>query len=62
MILKASPFVPFKCTVRGDEQKSKHDYENNADLRNLCNVMPQIVNNRGIHVATEANCILLWDE
>ena len=54
---ETTPFVPLKYTMTGEEQKEDSNQNNSADLRDLKEVVPEIVNGGSIEVAAERNGI-----
>lgn len=59
VVLETAPLVPFKSTVRKDEEENDSDDDDCANLGNLDKVTAEIVNHRGIDLIAEGDRGLL---
>lgn len=57
---KATPLVPLKDEMTGEEQEEDCDQNDCPDLRDLEEIIPEVVDGGSIETAAERNAVLCW--
>jgi hypothetical protein len=61
MALDSAPPVPLKGAVARDEEQGEQDQDEGSDFRGFCEVVGEVVDNRGVHTVAKREGVLLWD-
>jgi hypothetical protein len=59
VVLETAPLVPFESAVGTDEEDDENDEEDRGNLRQLDNVVTEVVNDGGVNLIAESDGGLL---